>query len=128
MQVFKGRVVGDHPGALTIDIMAPLFECDNDGQEFAVMCGIVAPVTSEFLAEVDHGLQATTLILQYGTTNAICGCISINSEVPTHVMYDQNRGSGECRAKGLEGLLLGGSPLPWYTGANKLVNGDAMWT
>ena len=71
--------------------MTPLFKCNNNSQELTVMGGVVALGPSELLAKVGHRLQATTLILLYGTTNAICGSISVNSEVPTHVRDDQNR-------------------------------------
>ena len=30
VQVFEWGVVGDHPGALAINVMAPLLECNND--------------------------------------------------------------------------------------------------
>ena len=84
------------------------------------MCGVVALGPSELFTKIGHRLQATTLILLYGTTNAICGSVSVNSEVPTHVRYDQNRGRGECRTKGLKSLLLGGPPLPWHTQAQQV--------
>ena len=92
MQLTKGEVVCDHSGALAIDVMAPLLKCNNNSQEFTVMCRVVALGTSEFLAKIGHRLQATTLILLYGATNAICRSIGVNSEVPTHIRYDQNRG------------------------------------
>ena len=115
MQVFKGGVVCDHSGALAVDVIAPLFKCNNNSQEFMVMRGVVALGISELLAKIGHWLQATTLILLYGTSNAICRSVSINSEIPMHVRDDQNRGRSECRTKGLKGLLLGGAPLPRHT-------------
>ena len=81
---------------------------------------VVALGTSEFPAEIGHRMQATTLILLYGATNAICGSISVNREVPRHVRNDQNRGSDECRTKGLKGLLLGGAPLPRHMRAQQV--------
>ena len=119
MQVFKGGVFCDHSGALAVDVMAPLFKCNNNSQELTVICRVVALGTSELLAKIDHRLHATTLILLYGAATAIFKSISINSEVPTHVRYDQNRGSSECRTKGLKGLLLDGAPHPWHTGAQQ---------
>ena len=104
MQVFKGGVIGDHPSALAINVMAPLFECNNDCQELTVMCGVVALSPSELLAEISHRLQAMTLILLYRPTNAICRSISFNGEVPPHVRNDQHRGRGECRTKCLKCL------------------------
>ena len=79
------------------------------------MCGVVALGPSELLAEIGHGLQTTTLILLYRTTNAVCSSVSINGEVPTHIRNDQHWGGGECRSKCLKCLLLSGAPLPWYT-------------
>ena len=96
MQVFEGRVVCDHSGALAINVMAPLFKCNNNSQELTVMCGVVALGPSELLAEIGHRLQATTLILLCGPTNTICRSVSINGEVPTHIRNDQHRGGGEC--------------------------------
>ena len=92
MQVFKGGVIGDHSGALAIDVMAPLFKCNNDSQELTVMCGVVALGPSELLAKIGHRLQATALVLLYGATNAVCRSLCINGEVPTHIRYDQHRG------------------------------------
>ena len=115
MQVFKGGVVGDHSSALAINVMVPLFKCNNNSQKLTVMHGVVALGTSELLAKIGHRLQATALILLYGTTNAICISISVNGEVSTHASYEQNQGRGECRTKGFKGLLLGGAPLPWHT-------------
>ena len=115
MQVFEGRVVCDHSGALAINVMAPLFKCNNNSQELTVMCGVVALGPSELLAEIGHRLQATALILLYRPTNAICRSVSINGEVPTHVRDDQHRSRGKCCAKCLKCMLLGGAPLPWHT-------------
>ena len=96
MQIFKGRVICDHFGALSIDVITPLFKCNNNSQELTVMGGVVALGPSELLAKVGHRLQATTLILLYGTTNAVCRSICVNGEVPTHIWNDQHRGGGEC--------------------------------
>ena len=96
MQVFKGRVIRDHSGALAINVMTPLFKCDNYSQELTVMYGVVALGPSELLAEIGHRLQAMTLILLYRPTNAICRRVSINGEVPMHIRNDQHRGGGEC--------------------------------
>ena len=126
MQIFKGGVIRDHSSALAINVVAPLFKYNNNSQELTVMCGIIALGTSELLAKIGHRLQATTLILLYGTVNAICGSISINGEVPMHVWYHQNRGSGECRTKGLKGLLLDGAPHPWHTKARQVSEWDVM--
>ena len=52
MQIFKGRVICDHSGALAIDVMMPLFECNNNSQELIVMCGVVALGPSELLAKI----------------------------------------------------------------------------
>ena len=92
MQIFKGGVICNHSGAVAIDVMAPLFECENYNQELTDMCGVVALGPSELLAKIGHRLQATTLILLYGATNAICRSVCVNGEVPTHIRYDQNRG------------------------------------
>ena len=92
MQIFKGGVICNHSGALAVDVMAPLFKCNNNSQELTVMCGVVVLGPSELLAKIGHRLQATTLILLYGATNTICRSICINGEVPTRVRYDQNRG------------------------------------
>ena len=96
MQIFEGGVICDYPGVLAIDVMAPLIKCNNNGQELTVMCGVVALGPSELLAEIGHRLQATTLILLYRATNAICRSVSVKGEVPTHVRNDQHRGGGEC--------------------------------
>ena len=92
MQELKGGVVCDHSGALTIDVMAPLLKCNNNSQELKVMHWVVMLGASELLAKIGHRLQATTLILLYGATNATVRSVTVNSEVPTHVRYDQNRG------------------------------------
>ena len=84
---------------------------------------------SELLAKIGHRMQAMTLILLYLTGNTICRSISVNSEVPTQVRYDQNRGSGECRTKGLKGLLLVGGVGPHSHGTHepsRSVSGDVM--
>ena len=92
MQIFKGRVIRDHSGALAIDVMMSLFKCNNNSQELTVMCGVVALGPSELLAKIGHRLQDTTLILLYGSTNAICRSVCVNGEVPTHIRNDQHRG------------------------------------
>ena len=115
MQIFERGVIGDHSGVLAIDVMMPLFKCNNNSQELTVMCGVVALGPSELLAKVGHRLQATTLILLYGATNAVCRHVCVDGDVPTHIRNDHYRGGGECRLEGLKGLLISGAPLPWYT-------------
>ena len=92
MQIFKGRVIFDHSGALAINVMSPLFKCNNNSQELTVMCGVIALGPSELLAKIGHRLQAMTLILLYRTTNAVCRSVCVNGEVPTHIRNDQYRG------------------------------------
>ena len=108
-------MVCTHLCANAIYLMLPLFECNNNGHELTVLHGVVLLNASEFLAKISYSLQTTTLILLYRATNAICRSISVYGEVRTHVRDDQNRSSGECHAKGLKGLLLGGTPLPQHT-------------
>ena len=70
-------MVRDPSGALSVIIMVPPFKCNNS-QELTVMRRVVVLGASELLAEIGHRLQATTLILLYGTANAICRSVSIN--------------------------------------------------
>ena len=92
MQIFKGGVICDHSGAFTIDVMMLLFKRNNNVQELTVMYWVVALSPSELLAKIGHRLQATTLIVLYGTTNAVYRRVCVNGEVPTHIRNVQYRG------------------------------------
>ena len=116
-------MISNNTRALAVDVVAPFLDGNNDGHKLPLVRGVIGRCTSQLLAIVGHGLQATPSLLQDHTTNAASRCISFNDKCTSQVGHKQYRSSTQCLLQLLKCSLLWCTPMPRDSGTQQVGQG-----
>ena len=105
-------MVGDHACGLTIQIGFPPPHRGNNGEQLALVCGIISLCTGQLATVELYWSQTCTLVLTQNSANCIRGCISPDNKITGEIGQYPNLATRYSLLHSIKARLLGNSPAP----------------
>ena len=105
-------MVGHHAYGPTIQIGFPPPHHGDNGEQLALVGGIISLYTGQLATVELYRSQTCTLVLTQNSANCVHGCVSLADKIMGEIGQYQNLATTYSLLKSIKARLLGCSPAP----------------
>ena len=105
-------MVGDYVCGPTVQIGSPPLHRGDNGEQLALVGGIISLCTGQLATVKLYQSQTCTLVLTQNSANSVCRCVSLDYKITGEIRQYQNLATTYSLPQSIKARLLSCSPAP----------------